>query len=47
MSLSPSQPLVVHDLDYLKNMSQLMEEHLLEHRFTEPVSGKEGGGERG
>ncbi|XP_057360832.1 kell blood group glycoprotein isoform X2 [Manis pentadactyla] len=32
MSLSPSQPLVVHDLEYLKNMSQLMEEHLLEHR---------------
>ncbi|KAK2489315.1 hypothetical protein MC885_008809 [Smutsia gigantea] len=32
MSLSPSQSLVVHDLEYLKNMSQLMEEHLLEHR---------------
>nr|XP_036850401.1 kell blood group glycoprotein isoform X2 [Manis javanica] len=32
MSLSPSQPLVVHDLEYLKNMSQLIEEHLLEHR---------------
>nr|XP_058153481.1 transient receptor potential cation channel subfamily V member 5 isoform X4 [Dasypus novemcinctus] len=32
MSLSPSQPLVVHDLEYLKNMSQLVEEQLLTHR---------------
>ncbi|XP_021573127.1 kell blood group glycoprotein [Carlito syrichta] len=32
MSLSPSQPLVVHDLEYLKNMSHLVEELLLTHR---------------
>uniref|UniRef100_A0A8C6RTQ9 Kell blood group n=2 Tax=Nannospalax galili TaxID=1026970 RepID=A0A8C6RTQ9_NANGA len=32
MSLSPSQPLVVHDLDYLRNMSQLVEEELLTNR---------------
>nr|XP_020034619.1 kell blood group glycoprotein isoform X3 [Castor canadensis] len=32
MSLSPSQPLMVHDLDYLRNMSQLVEELLLSHR---------------
>ncbi|XP_069853037.1 kell blood group glycoprotein isoform X2 [Dipodomys merriami] len=27
MSLTPSQPLVVHDLDYLRNMSQLLLSH--------------------
>ncbi|XP_001489752.1 kell blood group glycoprotein isoform X1 [Equus przewalskii] len=32
MSLSPSQPLVVHDLEYLKNMSYLVEEQLSKHR---------------
>ncbi|XP_048196334.1 kell blood group glycoprotein isoform X2 [Perognathus longimembris pacificus] len=32
MSLSPSQPLVVHDLDYLRNMSQVVEEMLLSDR---------------
>nr|XP_045016639.1 kell blood group glycoprotein isoform X2 [Jaculus jaculus] len=32
MSLSPSQPLVVHDLDYLRNMSQLVEEELQSNR---------------
>lgn len=32
MSLSPSQTLVVHDLDYLRNMSQLVEDGLLNHR---------------
>ncbi|XP_021509808.1 kell blood group glycoprotein [Meriones unguiculatus] len=32
MSLSPSQTLVVHDLDYLRNMSQLIEEELLTSR---------------
>ncbi|XP_076769584.1 kell blood group glycoprotein isoform X3 [Arvicanthis niloticus] len=34
MTLSPSQTLVVHDLDYLRNMSQLVEERLLNHRET-------------
>lgn len=32
MSLSPSQPLLVQDLDYLRNMSQLVEKMLLMHR---------------
>ncbi|XP_011912873.1 PREDICTED: kell blood group glycoprotein isoform X2 [Cercocebus atys] len=32
MSLSPSQSLVVHDVEYLKNMSQLVEEMLLNQR---------------
>ncbi|XP_058537463.1 kell blood group glycoprotein isoform X3 [Ochotona princeps] len=32
MSLSPSQPLVVHDLEYVKNMSHLVEELLLRNR---------------
>nr|XP_023423305.1 kell blood group glycoprotein [Cavia porcellus] len=32
MSLSPSQALVVHDLDYLRNMSQLIQEEMLKHR---------------
>ncbi|XP_040858021.1 kell blood group glycoprotein isoform X2 [Ochotona curzoniae] len=32
MSLSPSQPLVVHDLEYVKNMSHLVEELLLKNR---------------
>ncbi|EPQ05593.1 Kell blood group glycoprotein [Myotis brandtii] len=32
MSLSPSQTIVVHDLDYLKDMSQLVEKQLLSHR---------------
>uniref|UniRef100_A0A8C5Z3U0 Kell metallo-endopeptidase (Kell blood group) n=2 Tax=Marmota marmota marmota TaxID=9994 RepID=A0A8C5Z3U0_MARMA len=32
MSLSPSQLLMVQDLDYLRNMSQLVEEMLLKHR---------------
>ncbi|XP_077004410.1 kell blood group glycoprotein isoform X2 [Tamandua tetradactyla] len=32
MSLSPSETLVVHDLEYLKNMSQLVEEMVLKHR---------------
>ncbi|XP_036924862.1 kell blood group glycoprotein isoform X2 [Sturnira hondurensis] len=31
MSLSPSKTIVVHDLDYLKNMSQLVEEQLSSH----------------
>lgn len=34
MSLSPSQTIVVHNLDYLKDMSQLVEEQLLSHRFA-------------
>ncbi|XP_059028084.1 kell blood group glycoprotein isoform X10 [Mustela lutreola] len=32
MPLSPSQLLLVHDLEYLKNMSQLVEEQLSNHR---------------
>uniref|UniRef100_A0A8C9UMR1 Kell metallo-endopeptidase (Kell blood group) n=1 Tax=Spermophilus dauricus TaxID=99837 RepID=A0A8C9UMR1_SPEDA len=32
MSLGPSQLLMVQDLDYLRNMSQLVEEMLLKHR---------------
>ncbi|KAM5204984.1 kell blood group glycoprotein isoform 2-T2 [Hipposideros larvatus] len=32
ISLSPSQLVVVHDLDYLQNMSQLVETQLLTHR---------------
>ncbi|KAM5255781.1 kell blood group glycoprotein [Ctenodactylus gundi] len=32
MSLSPSQILVVHDLDYLRNMSQLVQEEMLKQR---------------
>ncbi|XP_052577355.1 kell blood group glycoprotein [Peromyscus californicus insignis] len=32
MSLSPAQTLVVRDLDYLRNMSQLVEEELLANR---------------
>ncbi|XP_037374518.1 kell blood group glycoprotein [Talpa occidentalis] len=32
MLLRPSQPLMVHDLEYLKNMSQLVEEHMLNNR---------------
>nr|XP_055140291.1 kell blood group glycoprotein isoform X2 [Symphalangus syndactylus] len=32
MSLSPSQSLLVHDVEYLKNMSQLVEEMLLKQR---------------
>ncbi|XP_077604017.1 kell blood group glycoprotein isoform X1 [Crocuta crocuta] len=32
MFLSPTQHLVVHDLEYLKNMSQLVEEQLLKYR---------------
>lgn len=32
MSLRPSQALVVHDLDYLRNMSQLVQEEMLKHR---------------
>ncbi|XP_032161204.1 kell blood group glycoprotein isoform X9 [Mustela erminea] len=32
MPLSPSQLLLVHDLEYLKNMSQLVEEQLSYHR---------------
>ncbi|KAM5302400.1 kell blood group glycoprotein isoform 2-T2 [Glossophaga mutica] len=31
MSLSPSQTIVVHDLDYVKNMSKLVEEQLSSH----------------
>lgn len=34
MPLSPSQLLLVHDLEYLKNMSQLVEEQLSNHRFA-------------
>ncbi|EHB15773.1 Kell blood group glycoprotein [Heterocephalus glaber] len=34
MSLSPSQALVIHDLDYLRNMSQLVQEEMLKHRFA-------------
>ncbi|XP_042104890.1 kell blood group glycoprotein isoform X2 [Ovis aries] len=32
MSLSPSYRVAVHDLEYLKNMSQLLEKQLLKHR---------------
>uniref|UniRef100_A0A8C6CIU0 Kell metallo-endopeptidase (Kell blood group) n=1 Tax=Moschus moschiferus TaxID=68415 RepID=A0A8C6CIU0_MOSMO len=32
MSLSPSYRVAVHDLEYLKNMSQLLEKELLKHR---------------
>ncbi|XP_004694387.1 PREDICTED: kell blood group glycoprotein isoform X2 [Condylura cristata] len=32
MPLNRSQPLVVHDLEYLKNMSQLVEEQMLNNR---------------
>ncbi|XP_075862794.1 kell blood group glycoprotein isoform X6 [Microcebus murinus] len=32
MPLSPSQPLMVHDLEYLEDMSQLVEELVLTHR---------------
>nr|XP_025147510.1 kell blood group glycoprotein isoform X3 [Bubalus bubalis] len=32
MSLSPSYRVAVHDLEYLKNMSQLLEKDLLKHR---------------
>ncbi|XP_022434824.1 kell blood group glycoprotein isoform X2 [Delphinapterus leucas] len=32
MSLSPSHPVAVHDLEYLKNMSQLVEKQLSKHR---------------
>lgn len=32
MSLSPYQPIMVHDLQYLKKMSQLVEEHLSSKR---------------
>ncbi|XP_015422189.1 PREDICTED: kell blood group glycoprotein isoform X1 [Myotis davidii] len=32
MSLSPSKTIVVHNLDYLKDMSQLVEKQLLSHR---------------
>lgn len=35
MSLSPAQTLVVRDLDYLRNMSQLVEEELLTSRFAQ------------
>ncbi|KAM4874069.1 kell blood group glycoprotein [Thomomys bottae] len=35
MALSPSQPLVVHNLDYLRNMSQLVEEMLPSQRFAQ------------
>lgn len=35
MSLSPAQTLVVRDLDYLRNMSQLVEEELLANRFAQ------------
>nr|CAJ30268.1 truncated kell blood group antigen Cellano [Homo sapiens] len=35
MSLSPSQSLVVHDVEYLKNMSQLVEEMLLKQDFLQ------------
>lgn len=34
MSLSPSHPVAVHDLEYLKNMSQLVEKQLSKHRFA-------------
>lgn len=34
MSLSPSYRVAVHDLEYLKNMSQLLEKDLLKHRFA-------------
>lgn len=35
MSLNPNQTLVVRDLDYLRNMSQLVEEELLTNRFAQ------------
>lgn len=34
MSLSPSQLVVVHNLDYLQGMSKVLEKQLLEHRFA-------------
>lgn len=34
MSLSPSKTIVVHNLDYLKDMSQLVEKQPLSHRFA-------------
>lgn len=39
MSLSPYQPIMVHDLQYLKKMSQLVEEHLSSKRFALMGSG--------
>jgi len=38
MSLSPSYRVAVHDLEYLKNMSQLIEKDLMKHRFA-PLRG--------
>lgn len=35
MSLSSSQLVVVHDLDYLKHMSRLVDDELLKDRFAE------------
>lgn len=40
MSLSPYQPIMVHDLQYLKKMSQLVEEHLSSKRFALMGSGE-------
>lgn len=34
MSLSSSQLVVVHDLDFLKHMSRLVEDQLQNHRFA-------------
>lgn len=34
MSLSPSELVLVHDLQYLENMSQLVEENLLKNRLA-------------
>lgn len=33
--MNPNQTLVVRDLDYLRNMSQLVEEELLTNRFAQ------------
>lgn len=46
MSLSPSQALVVHDLDYLRNMSQLIQEEMLKHRFVPSDIERQWDGER-
>lgn len=46
MSLSPSQPLVVHDLEYVKNMSHLVEELLLKNRYAPVGCGEKEMGRR-
>lgn len=45
MSLSSSQLVVVHDLDFLKHMSRLVEDQLQNHRFarTDGAGAAQGG----